>query len=60
MNTNLPDILTIKETALHLRIGLNSAYRLVRRGDIKSVRVGRQHRIPRQAILDYMASNTSC
>lgn len=58
--SNLPEILTVKETAYHLRVGLNSTYNLLRHGTLKSVRVGRQYRIPRQAILEYMHLNTSC
>ena len=37
-----------------LGIGRNTAYRLVRSGEIRSIKVGRQIRIPRQVLLDYL------
>lgn len=37
-----------------LGIGRNTAYRLVRSGEIRSIKIGRQIRIPRQALLDYL------
>ena len=37
----LPAVLTVEETAAVLRIGRSSAYDGVRRGDIPSIRVGR-------------------
>lgn len=50
----MPLVLTVSEAAKLLRIGLNSTYDLVRCGAIRSLRIGRQLRIPRQAILDYL------
>lgn len=50
----MPLVLTVPEAAKLLRIGLNSTYDLVRCGAIRSLRIGRQLRIPRQAILDYL------
>lgn len=49
------DILTVKELSKLLRIGINAAYRLVRSGVIHSVRVGRQYRIPRSAVDEYLS-----
>ena len=37
-----------------LNVGRNTAYRLVRSGEIRSIKIGRQIRIPRQALLDYL------
>lgn len=48
------EIITVKELSKLLRIGINNAYRLVREGTIKSVRVGRQYRIPRKAVEEYL------
>lgn len=50
----MPLVLTVPEAAKILRIGLNSAYDLVRCGAIRSLQIGRQLRIPRQAIIDYL------
>ena len=37
-----------------LGIGRNTAYRLVRTGEIRSIRIGRQIRIPRQFLIDFL------
>lgn len=52
--TPLPAVLTVRELSKMLRIGINGAYQLVRDGTISSVRVGRQYRIPRKAVLQYL------
>ena len=52
---NLPATLTVPEVSEFLRIGRNSAYQLIRCGKIRSLKIGRQLRIPRQALLDYLA-----
>lgn len=54
-NTSTPNsILTVRELSVLLRIGINSAYDLVRTGIIPSVRVGRQYRIPLRSVEDYL------
>ena len=47
--------LTVEEAGQILRVGRNTAYELVRCGKLPSVRVGKQSRIPRQALLDYLS-----
>lgn len=54
---NLPATLTVPEVSEVLRIGRNSAYQLIRCGRIRSLKIGRQLRVPRQAILDYLAGS---
>ena len=51
----LPATLTVPEVSEFLRIGRNSTYQLIRCGKIRSLKIGRQLRVPRQAILDYLA-----
>jgi excisionase family DNA binding protein len=46
--------LTVYELALMMRISKMSAYRLVRTGELDSIRVGRSYRIPEQAVISYM------
>ena len=46
--------LTVYELALMMRISKMSAYRLVRTGELESIRVGRSYRIPEQAVVAYM------
>ena len=51
---NLPPILRVEDLKGVLDIGRNSAYALVRSGQIRSVKVGRQLRVPRKAVLEFM------
>lgn len=37
-----------------LGIGRNTAYELIRSGQIRSVRIGRQIRVPREALLEFL------
>ena len=54
---NLPTTLTVPEVSEVLRIGRNSTYQLIRCGKIRSLKIGRQLRVPRQAVLDYLAGS---
>ena len=51
----LPLNLRVEELMPILDIGRNTAYELVRCGKIRSIRIGRQLRIPKDAIQDYLA-----
>lgn len=51
---DLPLTLTVEEAGQVLRVGRNTAYDLVRSGQLRSVKVGRQIRIPKQALLEYL------
>lgn len=53
--TKNADILSVKEVSEILRIGINNAYELVRSGQIHSVRIGRQYRIPVATLEAYLA-----
>jgi len=52
----LPEVLTAREAAAILRVGRNQLYQAVGRGELGSVRIGRSIRIPKQALLDLLAS----
>lgn len=51
---SLPLLLIVGEMASVLRIGRNSAYQLVKDGNIQSIHVGRSIRIPRNALIQFM------
>lgn len=51
---NLPLLLTVRDLASLLRIGRNAAYQLVKDGDIQSIRIGRNIRIPRNALIQFV------
>ena len=50
----LPLALRVEDLMPILSIGRNTAYSLVRSGKIRSVKVGRQLRIPRDALMEFL------
>ena len=51
---DLPMTLRVEELMPILGIGRNTAYELIRSGQIRSIRLGRQIRIPRDALLEFL------
>ena len=52
---DLPLALRVEDLMPILGIGRNTAYELVRSRKIRSIKIGRQIRIPRDAIVEYLA-----
>lgn len=51
---DLPLVLHVKDLAKVLSISQNTAYALVRSGQIRSIRTGRIYRIPKDALIEYL------
>ncbi|MCR4646408.1 MAG: helix-turn-helix domain-containing protein [Oscillospiraceae bacterium] len=51
---DLPLTIRVEDLMPVLSIGRNSAYELVRSGKTRSVRIGRQLRIPRDAVIEFL------
>lgn len=51
-----PKLYTVQEVADALRVHSRTAYRLVKEGKIKGIKVGSQWRIPESALLEYIDS----
>ena len=51
MNTSL---LTIEELCEALMVGKNAAYDLLKSGEVKSFRIGRKWKIPRESLNEYI------
>ena len=51
---DLPVTLRVEELMPILGIGRNTAYELVRSGRLRSIRVGRQTRIPKAEVLRFL------
>lgn len=51
---DLPLSLTVAEVGEILRIGRSKIYQLVRCGEIRSIRIGRAIRVPRDAVAEYL------
>ena len=56
---DLPLTLRVEELMPIFGVGRNTAYELVRSGQIRSIRVGRQLRVPKDAILDFLNQQNS-
>lgn len=52
----LPLVLSVDELAAILNIGRNTAYNLIRSGQIQSIRVGHQIRISRNSLLRFIGA----
>ena len=52
---DLPLTFRVEDLMPILGIGRNTAYELVRSGKIRSIRIGRQLRIPKDALVAYLS-----
>ncbi len=52
-----PDLLSVKDVQKALRIGRNTAYRLLDSGELKSFRIGAIYRVPKPYLLEYIRRN---
>lgn len=55
--SDYPEIVSVKQMQMMLKICRNKAYALIDNGDIKTVRIGRVHKIPKINIIDYLNKN---
>ena len=53
---DLPLTLHVEDLMPILQIGRNSAYAMVKSGQIRSVRIGRQIRIPKSSVIEFLDS----
>lgn len=52
--TEYPGIVSVDQMTKMLDIGRNTAYKLLNDGSIKSIRIGRVHKIPKQNIINFI------
>lgn len=55
----LPLVLTVEDLMPVLCIGRNAAYNLVRSGQLRSIRIGNQIRIPREAVIKFISGSAA-
>ena len=55
---DLPLVLRVEDLMPLLDIGRNTAYELIRCGQIRSVKVGRQIRVPKEAVAEFLTGRT--
>lgn len=56
MLNDYPDVLTVEQLAHILGIGQNAAYQLIKSGAVGHKRIGRNIRIPKLCVMDYLTS----
>ena len=54
-----PDILNVDELCAALNIGKNTAYQLIKSGEIKSIQIGRVHKIPKVYLVEYVLKQST-
>lgn len=52
-----PDVLTPDDVIEILNIGRNKVYEMLNNGTIKSIRIGRKHRIPKKILIEYLENS---
>lgn len=52
------ELLTVNEVASMMRVSNMTVYRLIKRGHLKAVRVGRSYRIRRQDLVSYLMQSS--
>ncbi len=53
------ELLTVREVAVLTRVSTMTVYRLIKRGELPAVRVGRSYRIRRQDLIRYLVSSST-
>lgn len=59
MLENYDDILTIEDACTILGIGKNWIYRLLAEKEIAAFKIGRNWKIPKQSLINYISSHSS-
>ena len=58
MFNSYPDILSVKQLCEILCIGKNTAYRLLKSGEIRSIKIGKVYKIPKKDVRRYIEKLT--
>ena len=59
MYDEIGEILTIEELMELLYIGKNTAYKLLKSGEIKAFKIGKVWKIPRESVNEYILRKTT-
>lgn len=55
---NYPDVVSTKQMQEMLHIGRNTAYKLLERNVVSSIKIGRTHKILKASIIAYLNKNS--
>ena len=53
MFDNYPDIMTVYQVQEALGVGKNTVYRLLKDGEIKSLKIGNKYKVPKNCLVAY-------
>ena len=53
MFANYPDIMTVYQVQEALGVGKNTVYRLLKDGEIKSLKIGNKYKVPKNCLVAY-------
>lgn len=59
MFKNYPDVVSVEQLKEMLQIGQVLAYKLVKEGEIKSRKVGREYKIFKSTVIEYLSRGCS-
>ena len=59
MFANYPDVVNVEQLQTMLGVGRNTAYRLINDNEIRSIRIGSVHKIPKVYVIEYILANAS-
>ena len=59
MFENYNDVVTINEVMEMLKVGKNTAWRLVHNGEIKAFNIGKSVKIPKKSVMYYGLTKTA-
>jgi len=54
MLNNYPDVMSVQQICDVLHIGKNTAYKLINNKKIKSIKIGKIHKIPKIWLIEYI------
>jgi len=55
----LPLVLRVEDLIPILDLSRNKIYEIVRCGRIRSIKIGKQYRIPREAVMEFLSGTTT-
>lgn len=59
MFKNYDDVITINEVTEMLKIGKNTAWKLIHSGEIRAFNIGKSVKIPKKSVIEYVIQQTA-
>lgn len=59
MFTEYPDVVTVNEVMKMLKVGRNTAWKLIHSGQIRAFNIGKSVKIPKKSVIEYVIQQTA-